>query len=567
MPSGFRDPVREVADLSVERRLKRFVRDPDSGPARLFARAHRSETAGDWYGEHLGKWLSAASLAAQRTGDGELASRVRDLVDFLHREQDADGYLGTYGLQNPARFDRPTAEGVRTWDLWNAAYLLGGLLDAATIHPSAKEVAFGLAGKLVSAFPAGRPVLRQGNHVGLSAAAIVWPFARYAAMDPSPANRALLDQVVSELDEEPRRLISGPKEGRDASRLGTGKAYQLCLAYRGLVETATVLGRPDLIEAAASFWSNVRDRHLTPWGGPWGGVASHLEVFNDGAFFSPYGLVETCSTMAWMDLCWALYERTAALRYVEEWERAGFNALLGARHDNGEDWAYFSPANGPRSDAYEWACCKSSGALALERFVGSRVERKGGDLAIHIPHEGMFEANGATIEMRTPYPLPGPVSLRFRTTAPTALCVRLRANAEISGDARWKRDQGWWLAEGVWSDGETIEAHLAMPPEVVRAEHRIVHHERDILRLDYLALRAGPLCYAYEPLDGFAREASVRMPTLFDASRFQEVAGEATRTFLLDAPGHDPIRFVPFAEAGRTRADRWRNTWLPVVWQ
>lgn len=567
MCSAFRDPVAEAADLSLERRLMRFVQGPNSDPARMFARANRSETTGDWYGEHLGKWLSAASLAASRSNRPEPATRIADVVAFLRAEQDADGYLGTYHVRNPARFDRETAAHVRTWDLWNVAYLLGGLLDAATVCPDANAVAAALVGKIVAAFPNERPVLRQGNHAGLSAASIVWPFARYIAKDPSPAGKALLARLVSELDEEPRNLLRGPLEGRDASRLGTGKAYQLCLAYGGLVEAADILGRPEAFESAERFWCNVRDRHLTPWGGPWGGVASHLEVFNDGAFFSPYGLVETCSTMAWMDLCWALHERTGRPQYLDEWERAGLNALLAARHENGEDWAYFSPANGPRSDAYEWACCKSSGALALERFAGARVAKSGIGLTLFVPHSANFEVNDALVEVRTRYPFPGPVTVTVRAAAPTRIRISLRANAEATFPAPWRKEQEWFVADRNWSDGETVTGDLAMPAEVVRAQHRVVHHEREILRMDYVALRAGPLCYAFEPLDGFARESCVRMPTLFDANRFVEVATEPTREFLLDAPGHEPIRFVPFAEAGRARADRWRNTWLPVVWQ
>ncbi|MCW5941266.1 MAG: glycoside hydrolase family 127 protein [Fimbriimonadaceae bacterium] len=559
------DPVREAADLSMERRLKRFVVDADSDPARLFARRSRSATAGDWYGEHLGKWLSAASLAAGRTGDAGLARTVGDIVGFLAKEQDPDGYLGTYSEDNPARFDRDTAEGVRTWDLWNVATLLGGLLDASETCQEAAAVADRLGAKIVASFPPGRSVLAQGNHQGLSAAALLWPFARWVAQEPSARNRAFLSRLAGEFDEEPRGLISGPREGRDASKLGTGKAYQLCLAYRGLGEASIVLDRPEWREAAVRFWKNVRERHLTPWGGPWGGVASHLEVFNDGGFFSPYGLVETCSTMAWMDLSHALFEATDEAVYADEWERSAFNALLGARHANGEDWAYFSPANGPRTHTYEWACCKSSGALALERFVGRRSSATTTELSLAVPHAGRFECEGAVVDVATTYPNPGWLTVTVNRPSPTRLTVRFRANAGVAKVNGFVQNGAWWVCDRLGSGPEAATVELAMPLEIVRAQHRVIHHECEVLRLDYLALRQGPVCFAYEPLDGFAREATVRMPTLFDASRFR--ASNDGTGYDLDAPGHAPIRFVPYAKAGRERADGWRNTWLPVVWQ
>ena len=53
----------------------------------------------DWQGEHVGKFLHAATLAWQNTGDPALKTKLDRVVARLLKTQEADGYLGTY----PAR--------------------------------------------------------------------------------------------------------------------------------------------------------------------------------------------------------------------------------------------------------------------------------------------------------------------------------------------------------------------------------------------------------------------------------------------------------------------------------
>ena len=58
-------PLGAAIDASRRGRLSTFVVDADSPAIALFAPAHRDANAeGDWYGEHAGKWLVAATRAA-----------------------------------------------------------------------------------------------------------------------------------------------------------------------------------------------------------------------------------------------------------------------------------------------------------------------------------------------------------------------------------------------------------------------------------------------------------------------------------------------------------------------
>jgi hypothetical protein len=49
-----------------------------------------------WIGEHLGKWMHAATLAWAYTGDAALRRKLDYAAAELVKAQEADGYLGTY---------------------------------------------------------------------------------------------------------------------------------------------------------------------------------------------------------------------------------------------------------------------------------------------------------------------------------------------------------------------------------------------------------------------------------------------------------------------------------------
>ncbi|MEY2428464.1 MAG: uncharacterized protein QOJ40_1349, partial [Verrucomicrobiota bacterium] len=67
-----------------------------------------------WDGEHVGKWLHAATLAWANTGDAALRQKLDYIAAELIKCQLADGYLGTYEEK-----DRWTL-----WDVWAHKYNL-----------------------------------------------------------------------------------------------------------------------------------------------------------------------------------------------------------------------------------------------------------------------------------------------------------------------------------------------------------------------------------------------------------------------------------------------------------
>jgi hypothetical protein len=87
-------------------------------PDRLLEGYRKRPGRQTWDGEHVGKWLHAATLAWANTRDPALRAKLDETVAELSKCQLADGYLGTY-LEK----DRWTE-----WDVWAHKYNLLGLL-------------------------------------------------------------------------------------------------------------------------------------------------------------------------------------------------------------------------------------------------------------------------------------------------------------------------------------------------------------------------------------------------------------------------------------------------------
>ena len=127
----------DALSASQRGRLSHFITDKDSPAIALFkAEAVSRNLEGDWYGEHAGKWLYAAAKAASRSQDSALRASVMRVADCLVSIQGVDGYLGTYAPEARFMHKQPPgprtwngSPGRRTWDIWNHACLILGLLE------------------------------------------------------------------------------------------------------------------------------------------------------------------------------------------------------------------------------------------------------------------------------------------------------------------------------------------------------------------------------------------------------------------------------------------------------
>lgn len=585
-------------------RLSHFIVDETSPAIAIFAPAHRQQNIeGDWYGEHAGKWLVAAAKAAARSGDEDLLARARRVADFLVAHQEADGYMGTYAPEH--RFMRKQAPkpgtwdgapSVRTWDIWTHAYLILGLLE---IHKHFPEPRYLDAARRIGALcldtltRGGIDITELGNHHGMSATVLLDPAVELYFATGEQAFLDLALTVIGQADAHPDlALLTRALAGVDAAHIATGKAYQLAWNLVGLAKLHRATGRAEYLSAVESLWRSIRDHHLSLGGGPWGGVAHRSrEVFNPAGVFSPQGYVETCSTLAWIQLNRELLRITGQARYVEEIERSAYNDLLGAQAPNGEDWCYYVFPNGRRVHTTYWRCCKSSGAMAIEELPAIAYTRGGDDaLAVNLYGPGaarveLARAGTVRIEQDTAYPFDGRIGLRVSPERSARFALKLRipswangASVSINGESVSTAIAlgDYLVLDREWNDGDRIAIDFPMAPHLHTAVNRNVQESRapdgspvaqEVLHNEYLALTCGPLVYATGLIDGFKTEETLKPPAAPASDWLHWHAADArhpTPRIELDPGYREPLVFEPYYCAGGRVDGAWRLTWLSL---
>ena len=592
----------EALAANVHGRLSHFIVDEHSPAIALFAPERRAQnTEGDWYGEHAGKWLYAAAKAVARTGDPQLTAHLRRVADFLVSVQEPDGYLGTYAPER--RFMRrqppkpPSWNGepsVRTWDIWTHAYLILGLLEA---HKQVGEPRWLEAARRIGDLcwhtlsEGGIDITELGNHFGLSATVLLDPAMELHFATGEMRYLELAKQVLAQANAHPGlALLPRIQAGADAAEIATGKAYQLAWNLVGLAKLHKATGEMAYREAVQRMWHSIRTQHLTLGGGPWGGVAHRSrEVFNAPGAFSPYGYVETCSSLAWIQLNRELLLIEGDPKYAEEIERTAYNDLLGAQAPNGEDWCYYVFPNGRRVHTTYWRCCKSSGAMALEELPGVayRCDARGVAVNLYGPGGVEFDWPGAgtvKLEQRTAYPFQGGVALRLTMSSPARFVLKLRvpswaegARLRVGGESIAGTPGSYAAIERTWSDGDEVMLDFPMAARAHRAVNRNVQESRapdgepvqqQVLCFEYLGLTRGPLVYATGLIDGFKTEETLRLPS-DDPTDWLTVLppqeGDAAPLLELRPLLRTPLRFEPYYRAGGRADGAWRLTWVQLA--
>lgn len=585
-------------------RLSHFIVDETSPAIAIFdpELAAKNQEC-DWYGEHAGKWLYATAKAAARSQDPALIANLRRVADYLVSVQEADGYLGTYAPDHRFMRKQPPKPGtwdgapcVRTWDIWTHSYLILGLLETHRHFPKPEYLqAARKIGDLCwhTLTEGGIDITELGNHHGMSATVLMDPATELYFATGEARYLELAQLVLRQADDNPDlALLKRALAGADASEIATGKAYQLAWNLVGLAKLHKATGIDAYREAVDQVWESIRSQHLTLGGGPWGGVAHRSrEVFNPAGVFSPHGYVETCSILAWVQLNRELLALSGEAKYAEEIERTAYNDLLGAMAPDGNDWCYYSFANGRRVHTTYWRCCKSSGAMAIEELPAlAYTQSLAGDLVVNLlgPGEAAFDhpqAGKVILKQVTAYPFDGGIELQVSCERPArfAISIRIPQWAEEAtvalddGGEPMQADPGAYaVIEREWRSGDVVNLELPMPPVAHRQVQQNTQESRapdgspvrqQVMHYEYLAVTRGPLVYASDLIDGFKTEETLRLADAPIDDWLHPASGESGEdaALHLHSLGRPPLTLVPYYRAGGRNHGAWRLTWFSLA--
>jgi len=378
-----------------------------------------------------------------------------------------------------------------------------------------------------------------------------------------------------------------------------GHAVRQLYLLAGVADVATEVADEGLEEACERLWHKMvtEKTYIT------GGVGAH---YADEAFGDPYELpsersyCETCAAIASIMFSQRMLILRGEAKYGDLIERTLYNGFLAGLSLDGRDYIYANPLQvreghvdrGVDDDYrrvpwFHCACCPPNVMRLLASIEHYVVLARLGEVALSQYITGAYQAGAVRLSVETDYPWNGRVRVVVTESPAEAWVMRLRvpgwaddAEVTVNGEVRGDVDTGWWVIEGIWSQGDIIEINLPMQPRFSRADPRV-----DSLRA-CVALERGPLVYCLEAADnsGIRFDDIVVDPAVGVSEQpgSNVLAGVTALTFLGQVRSHDTEPAWPYrdrAESARGSSNltaipyfSWGNrepgamrVWLPTL--
>ncbi len=512
-------PGQPAIDLEVPRlhmtlegpmgqRLDSIIRNwlipaPDANPGmlemmRLRDRHPPYENPVPWAGEFVGKYLTSCGLICRLSDDpalGEVTARVmRELI----RAQAADGYLGPF----------PDNHLLGRWDLWGHYHCMLAMIlwHHDTGDADALEAACRAADLMCRTFlDTGKRVHDAGSHE--MNMAVIHALGLLYRQTKKDAYLRLMREIEADWQKPPagdyyRMALRGVEFYQTPK-----PRWESLHPIMGLAELFRITGEDSYRQALIHWWQSIY----------------RTDVHNSGSFstgeqavgnpFQP-GAIETCCTVAWMELSVEALRLTGDSRIADALEHATWNAALGHEHPSGRWCTYDTPMNGKRlASAHsivfqarpgtpELNCCSVNGPYGLG-LIGQWAVLGGKDgLYLNYYGPGKTEVklpDGSTwsFVQTTDYPRNGTVQIEVRPPRATALPLRMRipewsreASVTVNGVPVENVKSGTYLTlDRTWNPGDKIALQLDLRVRALRGDHH-VQFNTSLLR--------GPILLAFD---------------------------------------------------------------------
>ena len=418
----------------------------------------------DWKTEFWGKWMHAAPVLAAYYRDAAFRERIAAATAEVLATQSADGYIGNYP---PARQCPTDGDG---WDVWGRKYTLLGLLHQydATHDRKLLEACLRMLDHLASQTgPGAKELDRIGNYRGMPSLSVLEPVMWLYGRTGEKRCLDYADYIVDRMEKGAGLLSKSsvdvaarfPKPRHHWHWENGGKAYEMMSCYQGLVEYARATGRKDIIAAAVAAGENIFTNEITVCGS---GSARECWHYGRARQTRPSeDPQECCVTVTWMRLCEALGRETGEAKWADRFERAFYNAYLGALGPDGSFFAKYTPLAGVRTRGegqcgLRTNCCTANGPRGFVEFLNFMADAKGDALTLNLyaPATVSFALSCGTgaLKVETDWPEKDEVALTLVADRPLDFTVRLR----VPGEGRYRA-----LAR-TWKPGERIVEKLPL---------------------------------------------------------------------------------------------------------
>ena len=553
-------------------------------PARLLEGYRKRPGRQSWDGEHVGKWLHAATLAWVYTGDAALRQKLDYVAAELCKCQLDDGYLGTY--LDKTRWTE--------WDVWAHKYNLIGLITYMRYTGNLEPLPTcrRMGDLLCTTFgdePGKRDIIKAGEHIGMAPTSVLEPMVLLYRLTGEPRYLDFCKYILRAW-EQPNgpKIISTLLTAKRVDKVANGKAYEMLSCLNGALEYYRTVGDPQILTACLNAWADiVRNRlYIT-------GAASYGELFH-GDFDLPNvaNVGETCVTVTWLQFNAQLLRLTGEARFAEQLEHVVLNQLLGAQHCDGSAWGYYVQMEGkkPYSSTLDGHCCLSSGPRGVALIPTFAVTTDADGVVVNLFDAGtakltLRDGTPVTLTTDTRYPGEERVLITVSPAEPKTFGVKVRVpewcrkssmEVRATGKQGLKRETaGYWAVTREWKPGDRIELRFKLEPRVVVGDHRnqgkaAVLYGPLVLAADEALLGATNRSLHAVSIAGATVSAlAVKPETAPDtfkswpgAQVFKVNAIARRGTGGLKAGTPLQVRLIPFADAGGTGTPY--KVWLPL---
>jgi DUF1680 family protein len=535
-----------------------------------------------WDGEHVGKWLHAATLAWANTGDPALRQKLDNVAAELIKCQMADGYLGTY-VESGRWIE---------WDVWAHKYNLIGLVTYMRYTgnleplPACRRMA-DLLCQVFGEESGQRDIIKAGNHMGMAPTSVLEAMVLLYRLTAEPRYLDFCKYILRAW-EQPNgpKIVSTLLTAKRVDKVGNGKAYEMLSCLNGALEYYRTTGDRQILEACLNAWQDIVANRLYVTG-----TASYREFFH-GDFDLPNvsNVGETCVTVTWLQFNAQLLRLTGEARFADQLERTVLNQLFGAQSCDGAAWGYYVQMAGkkPYSSNLDGHCCLSSGPRGVALIPTFATTTDADGVVVNLYETGTAKLNlrdhtPLTITTDTRYPSDEKIRLTVSLASPKSFALKLRIPAWCPNpviEVNRKPVEGNAGADGYvalrreWKPNDQVQLRLKLEPRLIIGDHK---NEGKI------AVLYGPLVLAADEAllnekDGKLTAVGVAGPDLAalrvkpepapdkfkswpgaEVFAIQAVARKRRDSYQDSAPAQ--IRLVPFADAGS--GGTAYKIWLP----
>lgn len=454
-----------------------------------------------WQGEHLGKWLHAATLAYNISGDKKLKLKLDEMVKRLIASQLKNGYSGTYGEtytfmalpENDSKTKladdiQPTKKKVNSqandeapgggWDTWTIRYNIYGLLTYEKYFPNNEvvEACKKMGDLLMDIYGEGKYDLsKYGTRQGISSTTLLESIVMLYERTLDKKYLDFAERIVKVSEENPKhRLMGTMLEKGSVVYPGDGKGYQLMANLLGYLNLYRCTGNKKYLQTALHGWQEIHDKHVLTTGGPWTRKMPYngnKECFAKTDAFHPEKIVvEGCNNATWMQLNIHLFELTGNAKYFNEAEVALLNSTYGHQYSDGIEWCYYMSPNEDRPK-YEprFHCCGSSQPRGMEMYSSHLAGIINGNLSINTLSASKIEIpkefGSGTINIESGFPLKQSSSVVLNPEESKEFILEFRLPLNTSIDQVFinnekteisPNDRGFYEINRNWKKGDEI---------------------------------------------------------------------------------------------------------------